>query len=656
MVDDIEAAFAAGRPRRRGGLRGEPGRLQRASSTRSTPTSPRRSTRSRPPSASSSPTTTRSATTSTATTSTFVGSIIPSFDTSAELSGSGSTDLVAKIKATGVKAVFSESSLPPKTAEAIGREAGVKVEAGEDSLYGDTLGPAGSAGDTYLDMERHNTDDHRRRAARLTVDARRTATWTQRRRRVRRRDRRWRRRTARSPPASPSRCIGPNGAGKSTLIKAILGLVAAAVAAGSRCSARRRPAARRDVAYVPQADTLDPEFPVSVGAGRADGPLPADRLAAPARPRRPRGGGATRWTRSAWPTAARDRFGTLSGGQRQRVLLARAIAAAAAAAAARRAVQRRRRGQPAGAARRRCGALKDGGAAVVITTHDLALAHLACDEVCLLNRHQFGFGPTEATLTPDRLRAAYGGHALELRGDRVIVARATHERRGRLFEPFAARSWRGRWPSCSLLGVLAGVGRACSSLLRRLAFVADALTHTVFPGVVIGYLLAGEGGIFWGALVVAAARTAVLLTAADPAPRVDRGRRAGGPADRRSSRSAWSWCPRQSGYTTDLTAFLFGRILTVTGQQLVARPRSVAARGPRSCWRCCGKALLLRGVRPGRRRGRGLPDRACSTWSLNLRRRAGRRRRVRAVGTILVDRAAHRAGRDRPRCCPTGSR
>jgi zinc/manganese transport system substrate-binding protein/manganese/iron transport system substrate-binding protein len=88
---------------------------------------------------------------------TFVGSIIPSFDTSAELSGKQLTTLVAKIKSTGVKAIFSESSLPPKTAEAIGREAGVTVEAGENSLYGDTLGPAGSAGATYLDMERHNT-------------------------------------------------------------------------------------------------------------------------------------------------------------------------------------------------------------------------------------------------------------------------------------------------------------------------------------------------------------------------------------------------------------------------------------------------------------------------------------------------------------------
>jgi zinc/manganese transport system substrate-binding protein len=88
----------------------------------------------------------------------FVGSIIPSFDTSAELSARDVDDIVAKIRQTGAKAVFSESSLPPKTAEAIARQAGVEVVAGEDALYGDTLGPEGSAGDTYLKMMEHNTD------------------------------------------------------------------------------------------------------------------------------------------------------------------------------------------------------------------------------------------------------------------------------------------------------------------------------------------------------------------------------------------------------------------------------------------------------------------------------------------------------------------
>jgi manganese/iron transport system ATP-binding protein len=121
---------------------------------------------------------------------------------------------------------------------------------------------------------------------------------------------------------------------------------------------------------------------------------------------------------------ARDRFGTLSGGQRQRVLLARAIA------------QRPRlllldepfNGVDAVSQQALLSALRtmqDGGAAVVVSTHDLALAHLACDEVCLLNRHQVAFGPTDATLTPELLRTAYGGQALSLGdgADAVIVAR-----------------------------------------------------------------------------------------------------------------------------------------------------------------------------------------------------------------------------------------
>jgi zinc/manganese transport system substrate-binding protein len=87
----------------------------------------------------------------------FVGSVIPSMDTSAELSAQQLTELVAKIKATGTKAIFTESSLPPKTAEAIAKQAGVKVVGGEDALYGDSLGAQGTPQGTYIGAEEHNT-------------------------------------------------------------------------------------------------------------------------------------------------------------------------------------------------------------------------------------------------------------------------------------------------------------------------------------------------------------------------------------------------------------------------------------------------------------------------------------------------------------------
>jgi manganese/zinc/iron transport system ATP- binding protein len=57
--------------------------------------------------------------------------------------------------------------------------------------------------------------------------------------------------------------IGPNGAGKSTLLKAALGLVP--LAGGSvKLFGRPLDEVRRRVGYVPQRETVDWDFPVSV--------------------------------------------------------------------------------------------------------------------------------------------------------------------------------------------------------------------------------------------------------------------------------------------------------------------------------------------------------------------------------------------------------
>jgi manganese/iron transport system ATP-binding protein len=214
--------------------------------------------------------------------------------------------------------------------------------------------------------------------------------------------------------------IGPNGAGKSTLIRAVLGLVP--LTSGTIQVLGRSPqAARRQVAYVPQADTLDAEFPVSAlqvtlmgrypRVGWVRRPGPADRQVA-----------ARALAEVGLAERASARFGTLSGGQRQRVLLARAIAQEPRLLL----LDEPFNGVDALSQDLLLAALarlRAGGAAVVMATHDLGLAHLACDEVCLLNRHQIGFGPIGTTLTPELLRATYGGQALQLRGDGVIVAR-----------------------------------------------------------------------------------------------------------------------------------------------------------------------------------------------------------------------------------------
>jgi ABC-type Zn uptake system ZnuABC Zn-binding protein ZnuA len=87
---------------------------------------------------------------------TFVGSIIPSFDDNAEPSAAELDSLIALIKESGATAVFSESSISPKLATTIANEAGVKVYSGEDALYSDSLGVAGSDGETYISATIHN--------------------------------------------------------------------------------------------------------------------------------------------------------------------------------------------------------------------------------------------------------------------------------------------------------------------------------------------------------------------------------------------------------------------------------------------------------------------------------------------------------------------
>lgn len=88
---------------------------------------------------------------------TFVGSVMPSWDDNAEPSVAEVNALIEKIKQSHVPAVFAESQIDPKTAEAIAKQAGVKVYSGEGALYTDTLGEKGSEGETYLKATIHNT-------------------------------------------------------------------------------------------------------------------------------------------------------------------------------------------------------------------------------------------------------------------------------------------------------------------------------------------------------------------------------------------------------------------------------------------------------------------------------------------------------------------
>jgi manganese/iron transport system permease protein len=132
-----------------------------------------------------------------------------------------------------------------------------------------------------------------------------------------------------------------------------------------------------------------------------------------------------------------------------------------------------------------------------------------------------------------------------------------------LIEPFQVGFMQRALLAVLLLGVLAGaVG--VFVVLRRLAFVGDALTHTVFPGVVIAFL-AGRS-IFLGALAAGLA-SALLLTVLTANRRVT--------ADAALAILLTSFfalgvvlVSRLQSYTADLSAFLFGRVLAVEPSEL----------------------------------------------------------------------------------------
>jgi ABC-type Zn uptake system ZnuABC Zn-binding protein ZnuA len=84
-----------------------------------------------------------------------VGAIIPSQTSQAQPSAGETARLIALIRREHVHAVFPESSINPRLAQAVARETGARSNL---VLYGDTLGPSGSPGATYVGMEAANAE------------------------------------------------------------------------------------------------------------------------------------------------------------------------------------------------------------------------------------------------------------------------------------------------------------------------------------------------------------------------------------------------------------------------------------------------------------------------------------------------------------------
>ncbi len=140
-----------------------------------------------------------------------------------------------------------------------------------------------------------------------------------------------------------------------------------------------------------------------------------------------------------------------------------------------------------------------------------------------------------------------------------------------LVDPFRDAYMQRALVEILLLSGLAGVV-SVYVLLRRLAFVGDALTHTIFPGVAIAFV-AGQSLVL-GALLAGLA-SAALLTAATRIPRIDHDAALGVLVGAFFSLGVIVVSTRSS-YTADLTALLFGRILTVDTTE-IAETAAIAA-------------------------------------------------------------------------------
>ena len=205
--------------------------------------------------------------------------------------------------------------------------------------------------------------------------------------------------------------IGPNGGGKSTLLKAILGMapiVSGSVTLFGKSSESMRP----HIAYIPQREVIDWEFPVSVYDVVLMG-------------RYPRSGWLRRTNRHDHDVAAAmlgrvdmlahrdEQIGQLSGGQQQRVFIARALAQEADVLL----LDEPMTGIDAGTQEVVLAVIEEqrlAGKIVLLATHDLVSASCACDCLCCVNERMISYGPLAETYTSENLARTYGGPVIML--------------------------------------------------------------------------------------------------------------------------------------------------------------------------------------------------------------------------------------------------
>ncbi len=202
--------------------------------------------------------------------------------------------------------------------------------------------------------------------------------------------------------------VGVNGSGKSTLFKSIMGFVTPKAGSVKIDGLPVRAALKRNlVAYVPQAEEVDWQFPVSVWDVAMMGRYGAMNFL-----RIPRAVDKMKVEDSLRRVAMwefRDRqIGELSGGQKKRVFLARALAQGGRVIL----LDEPFTGVDVKTEEAIITLLRElraAGCIILVSTHNLGSVPEFCDQVVLINRTVLAYGPTSQVFTEKNLAAAFGG-------------------------------------------------------------------------------------------------------------------------------------------------------------------------------------------------------------------------------------------------------
>lgn len=207
--------------------------------------------------------------------------------------------------------------------------------------------------------------------------------------------------------------VGPNGAGKTTLLKAMLGLIQP-VSGAVRFQGQEQGFPKNRVAYVPQSESVDWDFPataldvVMMGRyghlgwfkrpGRAEAALALDAL-----------------QQVGMGDYAQRQISQLSGGQQQRVFLARALVQQADIYF----MDEPFKGVDAQTEKTIVGLLKDlraQGKTLIVVHHDLQTVAEYFDWVTLINLRIVANGPVQEVFNEQNISALYGGQPMQLKG------------------------------------------------------------------------------------------------------------------------------------------------------------------------------------------------------------------------------------------------